>query len=49
MDPIVSWSNGLPYTATGQIAMEDAAVVSWSNGIPFTASGRVAMNEFING
>lgn len=49
MDPIVSWSNGFPYTGTGAIAMEDAAVVSWSNGIPFTASGRVAMNEFVNG
>lgn len=47
MEPIVSWANGLPFTASGALAVEVGPVVNVQNGVPFTASGRVAITEAV--
>ncbi|MCZ4330767.1 hypothetical protein [Castellaniella denitrificans] len=47
MSPIVSWVNGLPYTADGKLAVENAAVLNVQNGHSFTASGRIALSSLV--
>jgi len=42
--PATTYSNGLPFDASGRLYIEDAAVTYYSQSIPFTANNAVAVS-----
>lgn len=42
---IVSWANGLPFTADGALAVSSGAVLAVQNGVPHDGDGKVTVSE----
>lgn len=42
---IVSWANGLPFTAVGALAVSSGAVLTVQNGVPHDGDGKVTVSE----
>lgn len=42
---IVSWANGLPFTADGALAVSTAEPIAFTNGIPTDEDGKVTVTE----
>lgn len=42
---IVSWANGLPFTAEGALAVSTGPVLAAQSGVPLDADGKVVVSE----